>query len=680
MKVKKFLVAILSVAMIFSVVSIPAFAAGALALNASKTEVVAGDTVTITLQVPSDNTTIVGAFDADLSYDTNTFEFVSATSDFNGFMARNDVEASTVKTTAVDPVSTKAAGNVFVITFRVKADALGKEYTFDVDTSTFHIDGVDANRLYDESTTIAEAEVSVKGPEKLTTPAVTIEEATKKAMWGAVENAKTYNVVLKKGDAELYNKNTAATEFDFSKYVTETDNYTVIVTANQNGSLYLASEAGQAEQKFVIAPTVTPTEKDYIKGSGGFEVIMTLNGNTFEDIDGLTAETDYTVAGNVVKINESALAESKDLVFNFSDEQTATVTVTVKDAAAAATLVLAERAADEYKDDDTAANDGTEDGLIVVTNAAAPVTNFIGVQFSINNTADVNYDKVEYEIVPADGFALLYDADADVYEINVKPVNGTAPSISEDAAGKGIVIGKLVRKGSGYGKGTIQASNITMTVEKSDNSYAKLNADSFSFLYNIPEPVENLNVFVDFAKLPTNTDNEADYQSMKVVLYSARLGSIEMALGNDAEEYVSEDGKITASVTKAENNYKVEFKDLPAFDAYTVSISGDGYRDAKAQFVLNEETTVNFWNNANESDRVFISKPGGTEKMVTKNFLAGDIIMNNVIDLYDLSAVSSYFGKKGLTADDAQYIQYDLNRDGKVDIIDITMLLAGWSE
>ena len=39
MKVKKFLVAILSVAMIFSVVSIPAFAAGALALNASKTEV-----------------------------------------------------------------------------------------------------------------------------------------------------------------------------------------------------------------------------------------------------------------------------------------------------------------------------------------------------------------------------------------------------------------------------------------------------------------------------------------------------------------------------------------------------------------------------------------------------------------------------------------------------------------
>ena len=54
--------------------------------------------------------------------------------------------------------------------------------------------------------------------------------------------------------------------------------------------------------------------------------------------------------------------------------------------------------------------------------------------------------------------------------------------------------------------------------------------------------------------------------------------------------------------------------------------------------------------------------------------------MNGVIDLYDLSAVSSYYGKTGLTAGDADYIQYDLNRDGKVNIIDITMLLAGWAE
>ena len=54
--------------------------------------------------------------------------------------------------------------------------------------------------------------------------------------------------------------------------------------------------------------------------------------------------------------------------------------------------------------------------------------------------------------------------------------------------------------------------------------------------------------------------------------------------------------------------------------------------------------------------------------------------MNNVIDLYDLSAVSSYYGKSNLTAGDKDYIQYDLNRDGKVDLIDISILLAGWAE
>lgn len=683
MRTKKFLAAILSAVMIFSIASIPAFAAGVPVLSASKTEVVSGDTFTITLSVPSDNTTVIGAFDADLNYNKDTFEFVSVTSDFGGFMA-NDVDAQgIVKTNAVDALSTKSTGNLFAITFRVKAGAPGGAQEFSIPQDTFHVDNINGEPIYGSSVaaSIETSSVTVKAPEKLAAPAVSIDAEDKKASWGAVENAKTYNVVLKKGENEVYNKDITALEFDFAKYVTETADYTVTVIANQNGSMYLTSDAGSAMKRFVVAPTVTPTEKDYIKGSGGFEVTMTLNGNTFTDITGLEAESDYTVNGNVVKINDSALTETKQLTFNFSDGQTAVVTVTVKDAATSATLVLAEREATSYETNDTTANDGTNDGLIVITNPASPVTNFIGVQFSINNTADVNFDKVEYEIVPAEGYALLYDADADVYEINVKPVNGTAPAISEDVAGEGIVIAKLVRKGSGYGKGTITASNITMTVEKSDNSYAKLAADSFSFLYNIPEPTENLNVFVDFEKLPTVTDNAADYQSMKVVLYSARLGSIEMALGNDVAAYTSEDGKITASVTAEENGYKVEFKDLPAFEAYTVSISGDGYRDAKAQFVLNEETTVNFWNNANDSDRIFISKKdSGTEKMVAKNFLAGDIIMNNVIDLYDLSAVSSYFGKKGLSADEEQYIQYDLNRDGKVDIIDITMLLAGWAE
>ena len=120
---------------------------------------------------------------------------------------------------------------------------------------------------------------------------------------------------------------------------------------------------------------------------------------------------------------------------------------------------------------------------------------------------------------------------------------------------------------------------------------------------------------------------------------------------------------------------------LPAFDKYTVFVSGDGYRDAKAQFDLNENTTVDFWSNANDSEIAQVTKAtSGIVKTAKKNFLAGDIIMNGVIDLYDLSAVSSYYGKSNLTAGDKDYIQYDLNRDGKVDLDDISILLAGWAE
>ena len=170
---------------------------------------------------------------------------------------------------------------------------------------------------------------------------------------------------------------------------------------------------------------------------------------------------------------------------------------------------------------------------------------------------------------------------------------------------------------------------------------------------------------------------------MKVRVYSARLGFIDFELGNDTIDYNEKVGTldITGTVTNAENSYALKLENLPKFDQYTVFISGDGYRDAKVQFALNENTTVNFWNNANDSALNYVVKEiSGTEKTITKNFLAGDVIMNGVIDLYDLSAVSSYFGKGNLQVGDDAYVQYDLNRDHNINILDITMLLAGWAE
>ena len=701
MNFKKILASALSVAAIATGVALTAFAAADLELVASKSEVVAGDTFTVSL--PIEATANVGAAEVLLNYNGAAFICEDITTEFGDIIP--NTEANPASMSITDTKALKKSGKLFVATFKVKDDATGgsKEFSIatDVVAHPFFVKDVLGNQVTSE--TINNVSVLVKAPEKLDAPVVTIDAETKTASWANVTNAADYNVVLKKGEVVLYDNNQGkvaegSNTFNFAQFVTETGTYQVIVTANQNGSLYLASDAGSNSADFVVPAVLSITEKDYVAGSNGFDVVITLNGNTFTGIEGLTKGTDetadYTVAGNVVHINENALSESKTLTFNFTGCDALTLEVKVTPAATGATLILAERAVtDKYfdgskNDVDTTANNGSNEGLIVVADPEAPVTNFLGVQFTISNNADVGYDSVDYEIVPADGFALLYDEATGLYEINVKPVDGVRPAVSEAAAGKGIVIGKLVYNG-GYGKGTISAENVMLTVEKSDNTYKEISATNagFEFKYDIPEPSKNLKVIVDLSKHYAKVDNVKAYQNMKLRVYSARLGFIDFDLGTDSVAYSEKNGTLQTTgkveyfsddVTK---KYTLTLENLPAFDKYTVFVSGDGYRDAKVQFDLNEDTTVNFWNNANDSAIAEISKEtSGIVKTAKKNFLAGDIIMNGVIDIYDLSAVSSYYGKSNLTAGDKDFIQYDLNRDGKVNLDDISILLAGWAE
>ncbi len=699
MSFKKIIASALSAAMVISSMALTAFADATLILEASKSAVVRGDSFTVSL--PIDAAKNVASADITLDYDENIFTCESGTTEFGDvvFNPVKDLGSGNLGAyfSINDIYAAKKSGKLFTATFKAKSDAVGGNYNFTVTVDS--IKDVDGTAI--DTYTVSSATVAVKAPEQLATPAVTIDRDTKKATWANVTNAADYNVVLTKGTEELYNNNQGAAAtgenntFEFAKYVTETADYTVTVTANQNGSMYLASNAGTATENYVVDAEISITNKDYVLGSDGFDVVITPNGNVFNGITGLTAGSDYTENGNVIHINESYLATitgTQELVFAFATGASPKLTVNVTPAATGATLILAERAVtgkyfDGSKNDvDIKANDGSNEGLIVVADPDAPVTNFLGVQFTISNNAEVGYDAVDYEIVPADGFALLYDEATGLYEINVKPVDGVRPAVSEAAAGKGIVIGKLVYNG-GYGKGTISAENVMLTVEKSDNTYKEISATNagFEFKYDIPEPAKNLTVVVDLSKHYAKVDNVKAYQNMKLRVYSARLGFIDFDLGTDSVAYSEKNGTLetTGAVAydTAKKTYTLTLEKLPAFDKYTVFVSGDGYRDAKVQFDLNENTTVNFWNNANDSAIAEISKEtSGIVKTAKKNFLAGDIIMNGVIDIYDLSAVSSYYGKSNLTAGDKDFIQYDLNRDGKVNLDDISILLAGWAE
>ena len=108
--------------------------------------------------------------------------------------------------------------------------------------------------------------------------------------------------------------------------------------------------------------------------------------------------------------------------------------------------------------------------------------------------------------------------------------------------------------------------------------------------------------------------------------------------------------------------------------SYNVTISGAGYRTARHTVTMTTDKTLNFWNNVKDAAEA-IETGKGTKKT---NFLAGDIVMDNNINIYDLSAVVSYFGTDNLVAVHPEYAKYDLNRDGKIDSKDVAYVLVSW--
>ena len=95
---------------------------------------------------------------------------------------------------------------------------------------------------------------------------------------------------------------------------------------------------------------------------------------------------------------------------------------------------------------------------------------------------------------------------------------------------------------------------------------------------------------------------------------------------------------------------------------------------------MTEAKKLYFWNNVMDNAQPVEVSVSGVEKLdQTVNFLAGDIVKDNDINVYDLSAVVSYFGEINLDKDNKpEYARYDLNRDGKIDSRDVAYVLVSW--
>ena len=161
---------------------------------------------------------------------------------------------------------------------------------------------------------------------------------------------------------------------------------------------------------------------------------------------------------------------------------------------------------------------------------------------------------------------------------------------------------------------------------------------------------------------------------MKVTVSGGDLAdSINVPLGDVGAAVITPEWNDTT------NSYSVEVKDkLTKNTAYTVTVEGAGYRTARYTVNMTENKTLNFWNNVKDVAEVI--EVGSDKPAVTKNFLAGDIVADNTINIYDLSAVVSYFGTDNCVTDHPEYAKYDLNRDGKIDSKDIAYVLVSWGE
>ena len=282
---------------------------------------------------------------------------------------------------------------------------------------------------------------------------------------------------------------------------------------------------------------------------------------------------------------------------------------------------------------------------------------------------------VNYEITPAANMSLLVNGNRYTFSFD-----GTN---AHSATGDEIVIGKV--KFNGYCTGanfkvdttSADAVNKLHTTEAVDSivdeyltngdgtNTGKLDAAASIDGINLTQETANLTVNVSFPNAVVN--QAAAYQDMKVTVS-----------GNGANEVVKL-GSDNSNVTFANDTYTVEFTDkLIKGNTYTVTVEGAGYRTARYTVSMTGAKTLNFWNNVKDA-LTFVEENVGTGSKT--NFLAGDIVKDGQINIYDLSAVVSYFGTNGLSASNhPEYAKYDLNRDGVIDSMDISYVLVSWGK
>lgn len=303
---------------------------------------------------------------------------------------------------------------------------------------------------------------------------------------------------------------------------------------------------------------------------------------------------------------------------------------------------------------------------IKLVSAEKEINKLNAAQFKFALTKDASSaDVITYEIAPVEKMALIPQKD-DVYELHFDGKDGVATD-----SGKEVKIGTVTF--DGFGKFTFGATEGKVTATTGKNNLVTefvVNGDAGKGTLELGTP-EIIELTVPQHKLTINIamnhpvkDNETAYQNMTVEISGGNLGT-------NTKKYA-----LGIGGTELNNGIYTITADLDENGLYTVTVKGAGYRTARYTVALTEDKTMNLWNNVMTDKTIVVD-----DVKAKTNFLAGDIIKDGTINIYDLSAVVAYFNadKTLTTTEYNKLAKYDLNRDGKIDMMDISIVLTSWN-
>ena len=353
----------------------------------------------------------------------------------------------------------------------------------------------------------------------------------------------------------------------------------------------------------------------------------------------------------------------------------------------------------EKADVDAAGNDTDEQkdiyNIVLAGSDALTINrlNSVDLTFAL---AQKEWGKNAYTIIASNDEVAVNNVEGNRYEFHYNGKDGVKSDV-----GTKIEIGQV--EIDGYGKYTFAVdgsvtTNVAHATTYTDNivdtyipngatvGKGNLDVDDSSVSAENKVPTRELVINIDFNNAVET--GEEGYQQMKVEVYGGDLEkTVEIKLSDADQNDVNPElkGKADArySVDVSTNKYVVALsKVLTVNTTYNVKVSGAGYRDAYYTVTMNEGVTgktLNFWNNVKDvAAEVENNKPSSAKEVT---FLAGDIVKDNIINIYDLSAVVSYFGEEKLVeTNNTGYAKYDLNRDGKIDSKDVAYVLVSWNK